>query len=607
MANTTYYQDELRYLRDVGPEFARANAEIARYIGDPGSDPDVERILEGVAFMCGDIRRKLDDELPELTASLMALLWPHYLRPIPSMTILELLPDIDQMKAPLTVESGAEFASVKIDGTACRYRSCWPTTLRPWRLGKVHLETALARPVRLVLTLKISPKVKWEDLELGSVGFHLAGDPATAFDLYLLLTAHVDHVTVSDGSARHSRSESTLGPEHIASGGLDRKEGVIPYPARSFVGYRLLQEYFAFKNRFLFVDLTGLDEATRKLDLADTLEIAITFDRRLESLSRVSHENVRLHCVPIINLFDHSADPIRLQHDRVRSLVQPSRSGVADRRHLEIYSIDNVVGLCQSTGLEPRTYEPFYSFTHMEGSAGRASRYYQTHVEPNVLGGDPRLGTDIYLSLISGAAPGQMPENETISIELTCTNRNLPSELRAGDITEPTDKSPRGTSFRNLLKPTATICPPLGKSLHWRLISHMSLNYVSLTNVEHFKNLLRVYDFQSEHDAQKALSHERMFEGIVSLRSDFTERLVRGAPLRGIRVDLELNEDHFAGEGDAFLFASILNRFMGLYVTLNGYSQLNVRLTRSGQVHSFPPRWGDQLTPADTRGYAQNA
>ena len=598
MASNTYYQDELRYLREVGPEFARANPEIARFLGDRGADPDVERLLEGVAFLCGRIREKLDDELPELTANMMALLWPHYLRPIPSMTILELLPDIEAMQAPLVAEAGCEFASIPIDGTACRYRSSWPVHLRPWRVEEVRLETEAAKPVRLVIRLRTSQKVTLGSLELDRVRFHLAGDAQTAFTLYLLLSAHVEHVTVSDGS---NAREARLGCEHVKPAGLDPAEGVLPTPVRSFAGYRLLQEYFAFKERFLFVEFTGLDQAVEELELGDTVELAATFNRRLESYPLVSRENLRLHCVPIINLFNHSADPIRLQHERAQYLIQPAKTGVSDRRHLEVYSVDQVTGLVRSDTLESHRYEPFYSFRHMATADPGKATYYQTHLTPNVVAGDLRQGTDTYLSLVSGGRTDGFPSEETISIELRCTNRDLPTALRAGDISQPTDTSPPGVGFRNLLRPTATIAPPLGKGLHWRLISHMSLNYVSLSNATHFKELLRVYDFQSEYDAQRALSHQRLLDGILSVETHHEERLIRGAPVRGSAIEVELNEEHFAGEGDAYLFSAILDRFMGLYATVNAYSQLTVRFARNGQTYSFPVRWGEQLTPAGVR------
>lgn len=597
----TYYQDELQYLREVGPEFARVHPQIARMLTDRGADPDVERLLEGVAFLCGRIRQKLDDELPEFTADLMSMLWPHYLRPIPSMTVIELLPELDGMQAPQTVPAGAEYASIPIDGTRCRFRCPWEVPVRPWIIRDAVLETAAAKPVRLILRMESSPKVSLADLELGSVRFHLTGEPRTAFALYLLLLGHLDHVTVSDGSSRHDRREEILPSTSVAAAGLDRSDGVLDFPPHSFVGYRLIQEYFAFKERFLFFDIKGLDRAVNRLDLEHQAEISFTFNRRLESYPMVSRENLRLHCAPLVNLFSHAAEPIRMRNDRVQYLVQPARTGLADRRHAEVYSTDQVSGLTQTDQLESHEFRPFFSFNHMSSADGRSASYYHTHRVPNVVTGDPRQGTDTYISFVSDVSTRDIPGDETISIELTCTNRELPNALRADDICEPTDSSPAGIRFRNIIKPTSTIAPPMGRELHWRLISHMSLNYVSLTNAERFRQLLSVYDFQSAHDAQAAMSHQRMLEGIKAFKSGFRERMVRGAPIRGLQVDLELHEDHFAGEGDAFLFSQIVDRFIGLYVTLNSFGQLNVRFSRSGHRHSFPARWGDQATPAETR------
>lgn len=600
----TYYQEELRYLREVGPEFARANPDLARYLADAGSDPDVERLLEGVAFLCGRIRQKLDDELPELTASLMSLLWPHYLRPVPSLTILEFLPDLEGMQAPVVVEPGAEFASRPIDGTRCVYRSSWPVVLRPWGLREARLETLPGQPARLVLTLKVAAKAKIEDLLLDRVRLHLAGDPRTAFTLYLLLAAHVGRVTVrpaGGGGPGPGRREVDLPPGSVQAAGLGPDESVVPQPPYIFAGYGLIQGYFAFKEQYLFVDVRGLDRAVAGLASTDTLEIAFTFDRRLESYPLVSADNVRLHCVPVANLFAHHAEPIRLAHDRVRYLVQPARAGLADRRHAEVFSVDRVLGLVRAQTLESHEFPPFYSFAHMASADPRSATYYQTHLTPSAIGPGVHWGTDVHLSFVVGGEPGAQPSEETISVELTCTNRDLPGELRAGDVCEPTDRSPAGVRFRNLLKPTPTISPPLGRGLHWRLISHLALNYVSLLRVEHFRELLRIYDFQAAYDAQRAAAHQRLLEGVVAVRSAYRQRMVRGAPVRGLQVELDLNEDHFAGEGDAYLFASIVDRFLGAYVTLNAFSQLKVRFARTGLVYDFPPRWGEQPTPAESR------
>jgi type VI secretion system protein ImpG len=597
----TYFQDELRYLREVGPEFTRANPDLARHLADAGTDPDVDRLLEGVAFLCGRVRQKLDDELPELTESLMDLLWPHYLRPVPSMTIMELLPDLQAMQAAVEVPAGAEFASRPVDGTRCRYRSAWPLMLRPMVVRDLRLETAAGQPVRLVVVFQAAPKAKWANLALGRLRLHLAGDAQAAFALYLLLAAHTGAVTVSNGRSGAARQELTLPPGAVSAAGLADDEGVLPYPPYMPPGYRLVQEYFAFKERFLFVDVCGLDRVVGKLELADTVEVAFTFDRRLESFPLVSTENVRLHCVPAANLFPHPAEPLRLQHDRVRYLVQPARAGISDRRHAEIYAIERVYGLVRTGDVAAHEFRPFYSFAHTAGAERSTATYYQMHRAPSTIGSGPRWGTDMFLSFVVGGQPGAAPAEETVSLELTCTNRDLPGELRAGDINEATDASPTGVRFRNLLKPTAAVRPPLGGGLHWRLISHLALNYVSLMRAAHFKELLRIYDFQAVHDAQRALALQRLLDGIVDLNCEYRQRMVRGAPTRGIHVTVGLNDDHFAGEGDAYLFAAMLDRFVAGYVTLNAASQVDARLTRTGRMYRFPTRWGAQPTPAEVR------
>lgn len=602
--NRAYYEQELEYLRSNAPEFARDNPRIAHMLANPGSDPDVERLIEGVAFLCGQVRAKLDDELPELTHGMMALLWPHYLRSIPSLSILEFIPDLEGMQGPMRIKKGAEFAARAIEGTRCRYRSCWDVDVRPMSLAEARLETAAARPLELKLLFRCPPKANLADMKLRELRLHLTTprNLRSAFTLYHLLTATTTIATVSDGTSRHDRPEMQLHPNQVLPGAIDRAEGALPFPDRSFAGYRLLQEYFALKDRFLFVDVLGLDRAIDKLKLTDTVEVSFTFDRRPDVLPTVTRDDIRLHCVPIINLFQLSAEPIRLMHERTKYLIQPARiGGLADRRHAEVYSVDDVKGLVRAEGLESRPYRPFFDFKHSAAAGPTDATFFQTSVVPNIKKGDLRFGTDTYISFVVGGRADIVPPDETVSIELTCTNRDLPTKLRAGDICEATDNTPAVVKFRNIINPTATIPPPIARNLHWKLLSHMALNHVSLCDTSHFQRLLQVYDFQAEHDVQRAQDTRRLIEGIRSLKSTFEERLIRGAPVRGVRVELELDEECFAGEGDAYLFATILERFFALYVTLNGFSQTNLKLIRSGWIREFPPRWGEQITPGRIR------
>ena len=117
-----YYQDELTYLRELGREFAAAYPAIAPMLAERG-DPDVERLLEGVAFLTGKIRQKLDDELPEVIHSVAALLFPHYLRQIPATSVIEFTPLPNVVREKLTVARMAEVGSVPVDGVFCRFRT----------------------------------------------------------------------------------------------------------------------------------------------------------------------------------------------------------------------------------------------------------------------------------------------------------------------------------------------------------------------------------------------------------------------------------------------------------------------------------------------------
>ncbi len=601
-----YYQDELRYLRDVGPAFADAHPEIARYLKDPGSDPDVERLLEGVAFLCGRIRHKLDDELPEVTSSLISLLWPHFLRPIPSMSIVEFLPTIDSLQGPFPISAGIELASIRIRpgndavrgerGTPCRYRLCWPMVVNPWRLASVSLHTPAGEPPALSLEFETASKSTLKQLDLSRVRLHLdpTEDPRAAFTLYWLLSAHVLDVSVNDQSPlTPGESDKSIS---IQQAGLDVEDAVLHYSHQSFQGYRLIQEYFAHKNRFLFIDIAGLDAVVESIESESRLALKIRFNQRLESYPQVGTSNVRLHCAPIINLFEQPADPIRDRHDRKEHLIQPSMIGLDDRRHAEVYDVSTVSIV---EGGNDQEIPRFYSFEHTTRDPRKAT-YFNTNLRPNVIGGDPRQGTDTYISFVHGRPASQLTE-QTLSIELTCTNRDLPTFLRQGDIREPTDSSPAEIAFRNICKPTPTISPPFGRDLQWRLIAHMSLNYSCIASVDDLRALLKVYDFQSAQDERLAFERGRTLDGIKSVSVRYAEHMIRGALARGVNFTVVIDEDHFAGEGDAYLFSTILDRFFSIYVSLNSFSRLTVVFDSSGREYNFAPHWGDLETPAKSR------
>ncbi|HBZ70251.1 MAG TPA: type VI secretion system baseplate subunit TssF, partial [Deltaproteobacteria bacterium] len=302
---------------------------------------------------------------------------------------------------------------------------------------------------------------------------------------------------------------------------------------------------------------------------------------------RVTQDNVRLHCTPVVNLLSRDADPIRLDHRRTSYLLRPSDP---EPNHFEVYSVDRVTGLAHGTG-ERRAYLPFYSFRHGMTPGDPRAVYYQLRRVPAVA----KPNSEVYLSFVSAEERGQLPETETISVELTCTNRRLPEGLRPGDIRQHTDVSPQFADFRNLTPLTFSVLPPLGEGFHWRLISHLALNQVSLATPEALRGILDLYNFQALYDRQAGRANQLRLGALSAVEARQAERIFRGTPMRGIATRIELDEAGFAGPGELYLFATVLEEFLALYVSVNAFSQLTVRGKQKGETYTWPPRVGRQV------------
>ena len=575
-----YYEDELAFLREMGAEFARANPAAAPFLAERGADPDVERLLEGFAFLAGRIRQKLDDDFPELTQALMELLWPHVLRPLPGFTIMQFEPLPQMVRRATVVPRGAEVAASAIEGTVCPFRTTAPARLLPLSLEDAVVERPAGSAGRLRLALRPSPGAKPEEIELSPLRLHLHGDPATAYALYLALTRRLK------GGALRAGSKVVEVAPRGAPGGFGEDEALLPFPATSFPGFRTLTEYFAAPQKFLFVDIVTLPRLPALGDVAaGEFELLLEFSETPEGALRAGPENVRLHCAPAVNLFAADSEPLRVDHEKVAYRLRPA--GV-DPLHGEVFSVDAVEGWVRGSAAA-RPYRAFQSFAHVVERAGEGGTvYYQVERRASPL--DERV--DTLLSFVSGDAAPAPPPSETVVAKLTCTNRGLPARLRVGDVSRATDGSPTCARFRNIAPVTPGYPPPLGGELHWRLLSHLALSHRSLGEIDVLRGLLAVYDLPALFDRQAARRLALRLEGLRSARIVAEETLLRGAPLRGSRLELLVDESGFAGDGEMLLFGAALDEFLSEYAALNSYCRLALRGAKQGETFSWPPRLG---------------
>lgn len=575
-----YYQDELTYLRDLGREFSQAYPDAAQFIGERGSDPDVERLLEGFSFLTARIRQKLDDELPEFTHAMLDLFWPHYLRPIPSMAILQFDPLPQASKEARKIERGVEIDSLPVDGTSCRFRTAYETWLAPVTIQSVSMR--LEAPPSLKIRFKLNDGVRPDKIGVDSIRIFLSGEPAVTRSIYLCLRRYVKQVLVRPTEGGSPGKQITLGPDAVQAVGFGADESLLPYPKTSFSGYRTLQEYFTFPDKFMFLDLKA--DRIRELGEARAFEFLFELSRTPEDMPAIDTTNFMLNCIPIVNLFKHEGDPIRIDHQRSEYKLRP---GGDNYRHYDVYTIDRLSGHVKGMA-KPREYQPFFGFRHAIQTSTEGGLYFRSRIEESVT----TEGTDVYVSLHTQEDAADVPAVETVSTELTCTNRNLASRLRIGDISVATSTSPEFARFKNLTPPTNTVPPPVGKDIFWRLLSHLSLNYLSLASVDTLRSVLQLYHFRTRVDRQAEQALKRLLDGIKTVRAEPATRMLEGAPVRGISIYIELEEDNFGGEGEIYLFSAMLNEFFALYVTLNSFSQLTVKGLKFGEIHQWPSRIG---------------
>lgn len=583
MKQNKYFREELSFLKEQGREFTQIYPHLTRFLNGNTTDPDVERLLEGFAFLTGRLRQKVEDEFPELTHSLINMLWPNYLRPVPSMCIVKFMVN-SGISEKQTVQCGTELESSKqVLGTRCRFRTCREVDLYPVETSDVQIHHT--REISCIkVKLSLLGECTLKNANLDRLRFYLGGDEYSSQMLYLWMNHYLSsiHLVVND-----TKLFLSLGA--INAVGFNRNESLLPYPANVYDGYRILQEYLSFPDAFHFFDISELERVLPKTEDSEfTLEF--TFSKKFPPDVSVRKENFQLFCTPVINLFTHDADPIDLNGKKSEYRVSPSSRYPS---HYEVFSVDKVVGWKDSIQAgkrirgSKREYSSFESFQHeVERARNRKALYYRKRIRDSIRGD----GFDTYISFVRSDETQCIDVNEAVSVKLTCTNRLLPLELGVGDINKPTDTSSPFATFSNITEPTQPLRPVLDGSLLWTLISNLSLNYLSLLSKDALSSVLRAYDFLALVDRQAERVAKRRMDCILKIESKPIDKLLRGLPVRGLQSRLYIDQHGFGSEGDLYLFGTVLSHFFTLYASINSFHELVV-VNNSNQEEYV---WGTQ-------------
>jgi type VI secretion system protein ImpG len=616
-----YYNRELQYIREMGAEFAKEFPKIAGRLGLEGTDvadPYVERMLEGFAFLAARVQLKIDAEYPTFTQNLLELIYPDYLAPLPSMSVVQLDPVLEEgaLADGLVVLRDTSLRTVtgKGERTACEFRTAQDVTMWPLEITEARYYNsagALATidvdrldNVRAGIRLQLhtTAGVAFEDLPLDSLMLYLRGSDQIPFRLYEQLIGNTVSVLVRPKGKSRAWSEY-LPPSCLRGAGFQSDEALLPATRRSFEGYRYLREYFAFPQRFLFTEISGLRPSVSRCASTE-LELILLFkrhDRELENI--VSKDSFALNCTPAINLFPKRADRIHLSDRDHEYHVVADRTRPMD---FEVWSVTGVEGF--GTSAEPeQTFHPFYA-SHDQTAFGE-SAFFTVRREPRRLSSrqvkrgkrSSYIGSETFLSIVDPAQAPYRSNLRQLGVGIMCTNRDLALHIPVGrgqtDFT--LDTGAPVESIRCVSGPTRPRQGFVGGDISWRLISHLSLNYLSLVDgkdsdgAHALRSILSLYADENDQAAQ------RQIEGVRSVSTrPVNGRLPTHGPItfgRGLEVTLTCDESSFEGIG-VFLLGEVMKEFFAKYVSVNSFTETVLESMERGEVMRWQPRLGQVQT-----------
>ena len=609
-----YYNRELQFMRETGAEFARQYPRVAARLGLDGlecADPYVERLLEGFAFLAARVQWKLDARQPQFTQHLLDLVYPGFLAPVPAAAIVEFQPDLEEgsLKGGMLIERGSSLKTPlgKGERTSCEFRTTQDVTLWPLTVTEAKYLTGAsasnaqdlsANPrTKAAIRLRLAsiPGVPIAALPLDSLAFYIKATPGVASRVYEQAHANCIGVRVQPLGAA-TAAVSLLPASCVQEIGFDDRTALLPATRAGFGGFRLLQEYFTLPERFMFVGLTGLAEPFRSCSTTE-VELTLLLDRVQPALENsLDASQFRLNCTAAINLFPKTCGRLELHGRDVEYHVVPDRNRPQD---FEVYSIEKVVGMARSGG-ETFPIEPFYSVAHR--SAANAERaYYTMQRRPRLAStrqaraGDRTsyLGTECFLSVADTEHRLEHGEAPQADVEALCTNRDLPiyASFGKGRTDFLLESGAPVASVRVITGPTSPRAAPAWGEGTWRLISHLSLNYLSLESggTELLRDFLALYADPNDGVAARQIEGLKnvSFEPVVR-RMPFPGPISHG---RGLAITLTLDDAAFEGTGLLPLSAT-LERFFGRYVSLNSFTQLCLHSTSRGEIKQWPVRSG---------------
>ena len=563
-----YYESELAYLREGGREFAKAYPNSAGLLAERSSDPDVERLLEGFAFLAGRIRERVDDAIPEIAQHYASILVPQLTRFVPPLATIQFRPEAG-LRTAIELPRGAPVAGLADAGTRCLFQTTTPVHLLPLALSDVRHERPKSRVDKVILAMR-APAA-----QIGAIGqvplrLYLHGETAfwTTLRTWFLHYCTAIEVVV-EGEVIGKRDAKDIKPV-----GHGDNERLLPESPVEHDAFNVASEFFSFPDKFAYVDVPKLGSLVKP-----SFELHFTFEKAPKLPKPPVEGDIRLHCAPVVNLFQCSADPVRFDPLRPEGMIRASN---LDPGEAEVWKVMEVIGL----GPTKRRWYP--SFASFQAETGNDARFYTTRRVTS----SGASGTDLYLSLASPRDADPVAEPEVLSIEALCSNRAVATTLKIGQLNRHARGSITSAPFGNIGPITPPLYPHDNVELVWRLAAHIGLSRRGLHDAKNLQRLLEAYNFAARFSPRLGRLNSLWIQSIREVQVEKSVRVFRGAPVTGTRATVILDAANFSTPGEAFMFGEVLNEVFARRVLINSFNQLKIVISPSGEQCQWPPRNG---------------
>lgn len=560
---TESYQKELQALKENAREFAKKYPALAPHLAGSSNDPDVERILQGTAYLSAGIQERLDTDFPEFAQSILRLVAPDYLKEIPATTVIEFRPR-NILNNAVTIKKGSKLDSQKVLGTSCRFKTCSDVVVHPLTINAVELnQTGNQSELDIIIN---NTSISNSEVFLSELPLHISGDYINASQLYYLLRKKLVSVSIIQGD-----NETPLINAKLTPMGWDKEFNLLDNSKTHLNGYRRIQEYFINKYKFLFVNLTGFD---KNKPLPKAFKLRFKLNQNTEG-TNVNINSFKLFCSPAINLFDTTAEPIPLDHKQIDLPLKPIRN---INSQYTIYSILDIQG--QNRRSSEKTKYLDFSLNAKQQSQQPVYELIQKSSDQN----EP-------LSVLRVNFPQgkDLPMREILTANIRCSNGPLTQHLKPGDINVNTPDVPDLVSFSNPSSVSEYIPPQTDGRILWNLLAHLTVNYLPITNLENLKVLLNLYNPTNQADAKEQAANKKRIESIKSLIVDKNEKLLSGYLVRGQRIHIAIDSSGFASNGDVYLFGELLYKVFSQFADLNSYVELVITNENTGEELLWQP------------------